>query len=115
MQHRTPRILLAALALAALGALLAASAFAAPKSPNPGKGHDHPQAGIHTGVSKPKGGSTVLTVDPAALAALTTAGVVVTPAGTATAAGAVFTFPIAGGSIVYRKANHGKGKGAMKT
>ena len=114
MQHRTPRILLAALALIALAAMLAGSAFAAPKKPNPGKGHDQPQPGIHTGVSKPKAGTTVLTVDATTLAALTTAGVVVTPFGTATAASPAFTFPITGGSVVYKKAKHGKGKGSKK-
>ncbi len=115
MQHRTPRILLAALALIALAATLAGSAFAAPKKPNPGKGHDHqPQSGIHNGVSKPKAGNTVLTVDATTLAALTTATVVVTPFGTATAASPAFTFPITGGSVVYKKAKHGKGKGSKK-
>ncbi len=115
MQHRTPRILLAALALIALAATLAASAFAAPKSPNPGKGHDHqPQVGIHTGVSKPKAGSTVLTVDATTLAALTNAGVAVTPFGTATAASPAFTFPITGGRVVYKRANHGKGHGSKR-
>jgi hypothetical protein len=105
MQRRITRITLAALALIAL---VAGSAIAAPKSPKPGKGH----SGIRLGVSKPKGGSTVVTVDSALLSALTTANVTVTPSGTATAGGTSFTFPISAGSIVYKKGNHGKGKGA---
>ena len=113
--RRTHHVLLAALALVAFAATLTASALAAPKSPNPGKGHGHaPAPGIHPGVSKPKGGSTVLTVDPTTLAALTTAGVTITPFGTATAASPAFTLPITGGSVVYKKANHGHGKGAHK-
>ncbi len=115
MPHRTRRILLSALALVALAATLTATALAAPKSPNPGKGHDHaPAPGIHPGVSKPKAGSTVLTVDATTLTALTTAGVSVTPFGTATAVSPAFTLPITGGSVVYKKANHGHGKGAHK-
>lgn len=109
------RVLLAALALVAFAATLTASALAAPKAPNPGKGHGHaPAPGIHPGVSKPKAGSTVLTVDPTTLTSLTTAGVVITPFGTATAASPAFTLPITGGSVVYKKANHGHGKGAHK-
>jgi hypothetical protein len=38
--------------------------------------------------------------------------VTITPSGKATAGGGTFTFPITGGSIVYKKGNHGKGKGA---
>jgi hypothetical protein len=105
MQCRITRVTLAALALVAL---IAGSAVAAPKSPKPGKGHP----GIRLGVSKPKGGTTVVTVNSAALTALTNAGVSVTPSGKATASGASFSFPITGGSIVYKKGNHGKGKGA---
>jgi hypothetical protein len=113
MRHRTRHVLLAALALVALAATLTASALAAPKSPNPGKGHGHaPAPGIHPGVSKPKGGTTVLTVDPTTVSALT--GVAITPFGTATGASPVFTLPITGGSVVYKKANHGHGKGAHK-
>ena len=56
----------------------------------------------------------MLTVDPTTLTALTTAGVVITPFGTATAASPAFTLPITGGSVVYKKANHGHGKGAHK-
>ena len=107
MQRRITRIMFAALALVAL---VAGSAIAAPKSPKPGKGHP----GIRLGVSKPKGGTTVVTVDSALQSALTTANVTVTPSGTATASGTSFTFPISGGSIVYKKGNHGKGKGAKK-
>jgi len=78
--RRTHHLLLAAIALVAFAATLTASALAAPKSPNPGKGHKPaPVQGIHPGVSKPKGGSTVLTVDPTTLTALTTAGVAITP------------------------------------
>jgi hypothetical protein len=107
MQRRIPRSTLAALALVAL---MAGSAIAAPKSPNPGKGHP----GIHLGVSKPKGGTTVVTVDSGLLAALSGAGVTVTRSGTATGSVPAFTFPITGGSIVYKKGNQGKGKGAKK-
>ena len=108
MTHRIVRIMLAAVALVAL---TASTAIAAPKTPNPGKGH---APGAQHGVTKAKGGSTVLTVDSGTLAALTAAGVAVTPFGTATAASPVFTFPITAGRIVYKKTNHGKGKGAHK-
>jgi hypothetical protein len=114
MQRRITRSTLAALAALAL---VAASAIAAPKSPNPGKGHPgtgkgHP--GIHLGVSKPKGGTTVLTADSGLLTALTNAGVTVAQSANATVSGDVFTFPITGGSIVYKKGNKGKVIGAKK-
>jgi hypothetical protein len=88
----------------ALVALFVGSAIAAPKSSKPGKRHP----GIRLGVSKPKGGTTVVTADGALLSALTTAGVAITPSGAATMSGSSFTFPITGGRIVYKRANHGK-------
>jgi hypothetical protein len=111
------RIIRSALAGLALVALTAGSAVAAPKSPNPGKGHPGAgkgHTGIHFGVSKPKGGGTAVTVDGGLLAAFTGAGISVTPYGTATGGAPTFTFPITGGSIVYKKGNQGKGKGAKK-
>jgi len=115
MPIRLHRVFFAALALVALAATAAAGALAAPKSPNPGRAQGHaPKSGVHGGVTKPKAGSTVLTVDATTLSALTTAGVTVTPFGTATGASPAFTFPITGGSVVYKKANHGHGKGSKR-
>jgi hypothetical protein len=107
MHRHVTRITLAALALVALGG---SSAVAAPKSPHHlGKGHP----GIRLGVSKPTGGTTILTVDSGTLAAIAGSGVSVTPFGTATASssGTQFTFPITGGRVVYVKRNHGHGAG----
>lgn len=111
MQRRITRSALAGLALVAL---TAGSAVAAPKSPNPGKGHPGAgkgHTGIHFGVSKPKGGGTVVTVGSGLLTAFTNAGVSVTTFGTTTGATPTFRFPITGGSIVYKK---GQGTGAKK-
>lgn len=89
MQRHVTRVMLAALALVAL---VAGSAVAAAKSPNLDEGHP----GIFLGLSKPKGGTTVATVDSHAMTTLTGADVTVTPPGTATASGADVTFSITG-------------------
>ncbi len=107
MHRRITRIMLAAFAVVAL---VAASAVAAPKSPKPGKGKGHP--GIRFGVSKPTGGTTVLTADSGVLSALKAANVAVTTSGTAQSGTNTFTFSITGGRIEYKKGNHGKGHGA---
>lgn len=65
--------------------------------------------GLHVGVSKPVGGATVVTLDPAAVTALTSLGIAVAPVAPATSPSAgVLSFPVTGGRINYIKIRHGR-------
>lgn len=113
MTFRSTRMLLALVAIVALAGALAGGAVAGkPQNPgSQGKGKKQGKTGIKPGVSKPKGGTTVLTIDAGVLAALTGAGVTPNAVDPATLSGADATFPITKGRIVYKKA---KSKGKTK-
>ena len=65
--------------------------------------------GLHVGVTKPVGGSTVVTLDPAVATALGSLGIGVAPVAPASSATAgQVSFPITGGRIVYAKTRHGR-------
>lgn len=59
--------------------------------------------GLKLGVSKPKAGATVVTIDPAIAAALTGLGVTTGVTAPATAVTGGVSFPVTGGSILYSK------------
>lgn len=63
--------------------------------------------GIKLGVSKPKGGATVVTIDPAIATALTGLGVTTGASAPAVAGAGTLSFPVTGGSIIYAKVNRG--------
>jgi len=65
--------------------------------------------GVHVGVSKPVGGTTVVTLDPAVVTALTSLGIAVAPVAPASSplAGQL-SFPISGGRVNYAKVRHGR-------
>jgi hypothetical protein len=69
----------------------------------------HGVEGVHVGVSKPVGGTTVVNLDPAVVTALTSLGVAVAPVAPATSplAGQL-SFPVSGGRINYSKVRHGR-------
>lgn len=85
-------------------ALFAVSATAASADP----GH-RGKAGLHVGVTKPVGGATVVTIDPAVVTSLTSIGIAVAPVVSATSpAAGQLSFPISGGRINYMKVRDGR-------
>lgn len=66
--------------------------------------------GIKLGVSKPKGGATVVTIDPAVATALTGLGVTVGATAPATTTASGVSLPISGGSIVYSQVKRRDGR-----
>ena len=85
-------------------ALFAVSATAASADP----GH-RGKAGLHVGVTKPVGGATVVTIDPAVVTSLTSLGIAVAPVVSATSpAAGQLSFPISGGRINYMKVRDGR-------
>ena len=85
-------------------ALFAVSATAASADP----GH-RGKAGLHVGVTKPVGGATVVTLDPAVVTSLTSLGIAVAPVVSATSpAAGQLSFPISGGRINYMKVRDGR-------
>jgi len=66
-------------------------------------------SGLRLGVTKPVGGSTTVTLDPAIATALGSLGIGVAPVAPATSAAAgQISLPITGGRIVYNKSRHGR-------
>ena len=107
---RINRILLALVAVFAIAAVPAL----ATKPDSPGKSKTAPHGkhkGFGKGVTKLSSGTTTLELDATTLAALTGAGVGVTPAVPATAVGSTFSFPITKGRVHWNKGKKKKTSG----